>query len=137
MPPMFIKNITLIIGIIFVIPFALEAIPTAHAGTYGTHPYDTPARRSYRSSRSFQYRNAHLRNPYFRRTVTHALHPYYRNHYSDVLVGDRSGRRNIAKEIYLKGFPYYRIASAVQCSSYSYFRPNYRIPPSKFKCLRY
>lgn len=137
MPPMFTKHFALITGILILIPFAFDTVPTAYAGSYGTHPYDTAARRSYRSTRTIQSRNAHLRDPYYRRTVTHALHPYYRNHYNDVLVSDRSGRRDLAKEMYLSGFPHYKISSPVQCSSYSYFRPNYRIPPSEFTCLKY
>jgi len=123
--------------------FALVSVsfaPHAEAAGEGVHPWDRYNRRPSNSTHKITRRNRNslvYDNPYFRRTQTHALHPYYRNNYHTLLdVGD-DRRTDFQREIFLSGFPFYRVPSATECGNHSYYKPNYRTPPNDFRCIRF
>ena len=131
------------LAIITAFLFALISVPFAphvEAAGEGVHPWDRSGRRPSNSSYKITRRNRNslvYDDPYFQRTETHALHPYYRNNYSTFLDVGNDRRTNFQRQIFLSGFPFYRVPSATDCMNHSYYRPNYRIPPSDFRCIRY
>ena len=137
MPPMFKK-----LPLALITSFLVALLPTplssnAEAKGEGVHPYDRTNRHASRV-RVIRTRSRLIYdNPYFRRTETHALHPYFRNSYYSILNVDRSNRDTVQDSYRLVGYPHYRAPSATSCTNHSYYRPNYRTPPSDFRCIRY
>jgi len=132
---MFLKAST--VGILLCSFFAV-LVPFSHAEAAGegVHAWDNP----YRRPGGTIYRKVYssvLDDPYFQRTETHALHPYYRNNYSTFLSVQPGGVTDVQRKMFLTGFPYYRVPSATRCSNYSYVRENYRTPPREFRCDRF
>lgn len=109
----------------------------AYAAGEGMHPWDQPGRASHRSHVRLSRRSPFVDNPYFQRTQTHALHPYYRNNYHTLLTVDRGNKPDLRSQLFLEGFPFFRMPSATSCSNFSYYRENYRIPPEDFRCIRH
>lgn len=101
------------------------------------HPYDQPHRKPGNRRRSYRSRFDFRSDPYYRRTQTHALHPYYRNHYHDILtVHDTSRDAEYFRQAYIQSFPYVQLPSATDCSEYSYYKRHNRLPPKDFRCIR-
>jgi hypothetical protein len=122
--------------------FIIALFPTispseAQAVGEGVHPWDTYNRTYRASSKTRRSNRAHQNNPYYQRTQTHALHPYYRNNYHVFLNTSTSRKTNFQQQLFLSGFPYYRIPDVADCRNHSYFRANYRTPPSDFRCIRH
>lgn len=101
----------------------------------GVHPWDTYARTHRAGSVLHHSRETDRSDPYFMRTETHALHPYYRNNYHIFLDTGSSQVTDFQRELFLSGFPFYRVPDTSTCRNHSYYRPNYRIPPSDFRCI--
>lgn len=133
MPPMFHK-----LSLALVTALLLASLsPRAEAAWEGVHPYDRSNRRpsqvlSHRARSRLLYDNA-----YFRRTVTYALHPFYRNNYYTLLDVGSTRRTSAEQQFLLAEFPFFRVPSATDCQNFSYYRPNYRTPPSGFQCIRH
>ena len=101
------------------------------------HPYDQPDRRHGSRRRSYRARYNFRTDPYFQRTETHALHPYYRNHYHDILtVTDTSREAEIGRQSYLNNFPYFHVPIETNCAEYSFYKAHNRLPPKNFNCIR-
>jgi len=134
MPPM--KKLFFALAPAFIIGCIAVSMPIeVRAEGEGVHPWDS-YQRSYRYRISQRHnRTVDRSDPYFMRTETHALHPYYRNNYHTFLDVDSSNVTSFQRELFLSGFPYYRVPDTSTCSNHSYYRPNYRTPPSDFRCI--
>lgn len=101
------------------------------------HPYDQPDRRPGNKRASYRSRFNFRTDPYFQRTTTHALHPYFRNHYDDILtVKDASRDAEYFRQAYINSYPYIQLPSATDCAEYSFYKRHNRLPPKDFTCLR-
>jgi hypothetical protein len=106
---------------------------------FGTHPWDIRPKRNYEYSRVDPYKYS---KDYFYmhpdRSKTHALHPYHRNrYYAPAVDADlaRYSNRRISDTRYSQDRAYYpKVDKLTYCNSYSFSRPNYRIPPYEYWC---
>lgn len=140
MPPMASKFSLAFTAALLLAMLPAPLSPYAGAAREGVHPYDRANRRPSQLTHVLMWRRGSrllYDNPYYRRTETHALHPYYRNSYSSFLDTGRARRTGLQRRLFLSGFPYYRVPSATDCRNHSYYRPNYRTPPSDFRCIRH
>ena len=137
MPPMTSKLSLALITAFLLSIFPIAFSPHAEAAGEGVHPYDRTSRHLSQVHVVRSRSRLVYDNPYYRRTETHALHPYFRNSYYSILNVDRTRRDTVQDGYQLVGFPFYRAPSATSCGNHSYFRPNYRTPPSDFRCIRH
>ncbi len=105
----------------------------------GVHPWDVRPRRHYEYSRVDPYRYA---KDYFYlhpdRSVTHALHPYHRKRYYAPPIDPEAARyssRRISDVRYSEERAYVpSVNRYALCESYTYQKPNYRVPPYEYYC---
>ena len=110
-------------------------LPPLYGGE--VHPYDQVDRRHGSRRRSYRSRFSYRSDPYFRRTETHALHPYYRKHYHDVLtVSDTSEYGEAFRDYYHEAFPFVQLPSETNCREYGFYKGHNRLPPKDFECFR-
>ena len=147
MPPMFRLRLHIIIPTSLFLALTVSTVASAATAVLfvpetttrssETHPWDQSDRKHGSRRRSYRSTQAIRNDPYYRRTETYALHPYYRGHYDDILtVRDTSRRAESQRRFYMESFPYLQAPNVFSCSEYSYTRRNNRMPPTDFKCLR-
>lgn len=93
-----------------------------YTADYGVHPYDRADRQPGYRTRRRTSRSAQD-NAYYRRTETHALHPYYRTHYYDTFSTQNT-------------YPYGYGQPATLCQEYSFYKAKNRLPPRDFRCIQ-
>ncbi|HAI97929.1 TPA: hypothetical protein DCL30_00080 [Candidatus Peribacteria bacterium] len=102
---------------------------------YGNHPYETREPRLTRSGYYFMHYSDWYIDTHPDRSVTHALHPYFREAYYDsplTVVQARKRCNNIRLSPENAYVP--RQATMASCGNYSYAKPNYRVPPYEYDC---
>ncbi len=133
------KFVTLVLGIMIL----LAAIPVAKAETFyvryydpnyesnlyggGTHPWDSRQEMVRLRPRQIPI-EVYYYSPF--RSVTHALHPFFRNTYYAPAVPlayryERRRSQYFAPQIE---------EETVGCKQFTYSRPNYRTPPYEYVC---
>jgi len=115
--------------LVIIVSAFLGLVTSAHAAIHPSNP-------DYRLNSKIQaelrrqadpYGHYYDINPY--RSVTHALHPYHRNYYSDLYhyESDPYYQRNRRYQDNL-------VSVGLRCYNESYRRDNYITPPSNFRC---
>lgn len=101
----------------------------------GTHAWNVRVRRAYSRNGEFVRHHTdwyYMTHPDY--TKTYALHPYYRKSYYDppVTVEDLpvvDDGQYLPEDAYVP-----ERDTRADCDSYSFSKPNYRVPPYNFQC---